>query len=142
MANVAPLFDRLDAFLSEATRLARRGIAIVQNAGSGAEKFYFGELYPLLLGRPYPGRRDYLHTVNLLHERGVFANVRIVEYDFDQPFADLKEAVGFWTAHMRLDAPQQVETLTRFLQARLRAEDGGLLAPMHRQSAVVWWRTA
>ncbi len=142
MANVAPLFDRLETFLSEATPLARRGIAIVQNAGPGTEKFYFGELYPLLLGRPYPSRRDYLHTVTLLHERGIFADVRIVEYDFDQPFADLKEAVGFWAAQMRLEAPEQVERLTAFLRERLRGENGGLLAPMHRRSAVVWWPTA
>ncbi len=141
MANVAPLLDRLDAFLSEAGPLARRGIAIVQNAGPGAEKFYFGELYPLLLGRPYPGRRDYLQTLSVLYRRGVFANVRIVEYDFDQPFADLKEAVEFWTARMRLDTAEQVARLTRFLQARLREEDQGLLAPMHRRSAVVWWPT-
>lgn len=59
-ANVAPLFDDLDAFISSATPLARRAIAIVQNVGPGDEKFYFGELYPLLLGRAYPGRRDYL----------------------------------------------------------------------------------
>lgn len=141
VANVSPIFDGLEAFLAEATPLARRAIAIIQNVGPGTEKFYFGELYPLLLGRPYPHRPDYLRTVAWLHERGVFADVRIVEYDFDQPFADLEEAVSFWTARMHLDAPEQIEKLTHFLRARLRPEASGLLAPMRRRSAVLWWRT-
>jgi hypothetical protein len=141
VANVSPLFDDLDAFISSATPLARRAIAVIQNVGSGAEKFYFGELYPLLLGRAYPRRRDYLHTLTLLHARGIFASVRIVEYDFDQPFADFDEAVAFWTTRLSLSQPDQVAKLTAFLRNKLRREDAGWLAPMRRRSAAIWWRT-
>jgi hypothetical protein len=141
VANVAPVFDDLEAFVVSATPLARRVVAIVQNVGPGTEKFYFGELYPLLLGREYPHRADYLRTLTVLHARGVFANVRIVEYDFDQPFADFDEAAAFWTNRLSLRQPDQIAKLTEFLRGKLRREGGGWLAPMRRRSAAIWWRT-
>jgi SAM-dependent methyltransferase len=142
VANVAPIFDELDKFIAEATPLASRAIALMQNVGPGSEKFYLGELYPLLLGRPYPARRDYLATVTRLHARGVLANVRILEYDFDQPFASIPEATAFWVARLRLAEPEAVQKLERFLAARLQPDGGGVLAPMRRRSAVLWWPTA
>ena len=142
VANVAPIFKNLLPFLAEAEPLAREALALVQNVGPGAEKFYCGELYPLLLGRPYPPRDDYLRTLTLLHSLGVYANVQIVTYQFDQPFATLHEAVDFWTEQMHLTEPEQRRKLLAFLQARLRPAGRHLVAPMRRQSAVIWWRVA
>lgn len=141
VANVAPIFEKLDQFIAEAAPLASRAIALMQNVGPGTEKFYLGELYPLLLGRPYPARRDYLATVTLLHARGIFANVRILEYDFDQPFASVQEAMAFWIARLGLAEPAAIARLERFLAARLRPDGHGVLAPMRRRSAVLWWPT-
>jgi len=142
VANVAPLFDDLLGFLTRAEPLARRAIALVQNAGPGGEKFYLEELYPLLLGRPYPGRTDYLGTVTLLHSLGIYAHVEIVDYRFDQPFADFQEALDFWTEHLRLTEPEQSRRLVAFLQARLQSIGSRVIAPMRRRSAVIWWPTA
>jgi len=141
VANVSPIFEALDEFVQAAMPLARRAVALMQNVGPGGEKFYLGELYPLLLGRPYPARPDYLRTLALLHRRGIFASVRIIEYDFDQPFASLEEAVGFWSDRLHLACAERVERLTAFLRGRLREDRGGLLAPMRRRSAVIWWPT-
>jgi SAM-dependent methyltransferase len=141
VANVAAIFDEPDKFVAQAAPLASRAIALMQNAGPGAEKFYLGELYPLLLGRPYPARRDYLATLTFLHGRGIYASVRIVDYDFDQPFASLREATDFWIARLRLTEPAAVEKLERFLAARLQPDGPGVVAPMRRRSAVLWWRT-
>jgi SAM-dependent methyltransferase len=142
VANVAPLFEDLLGFLTAAEPLARRAIALVQNVGPGTEKFYLGELYPLLLGRAYPEREDYLRTLRLLHSLGIYANVRIVAYRFDQPFTTLEEAADFWTEQMRLTDPEQRGRLLAFLQTRLEQVGGRLIAPMRRQSAVIWWRVA
>jgi hypothetical protein len=114
----------------------------VQNVGPGAEKFYLGELYPLLLGRPYPARDDYLRTLTLLHSLGIYANVRIIAYEFDQPFATMREATEFWVQQMELTEPTQRRTLIEFLENRLRPAGAQLIAPMRRQSAVIWWRVA
>ena len=138
VANVAPVFDALPAFLKEVETVAQVAVAIVQNVGSGGEKFYLGELYPLLLGRPYAGRTDYRRTVALLHARDIHLNVRIVEYDFDQPFADFAEALTFWRD--RLPLPIGAEpALAEFLRGKLRPDGSALVAPMRRRSAVLWW---
>ncbi len=141
VANVAPIFTDLLAFLMAAEPLARRAIALVQNVGPGTEKFYFGELYPLLLGRPYPPRDDYLRTVALLHSLGIYANVQIIGYHFDQPFQDLQEAADFWKEQMPLQNLEQERLLVGFLQTRLQRVGSRLVAPMRRRSAVIWWRT-
>ena len=140
VANVASIFKDLLEFLTAAEALARRAIAVVQNVGPGAEKFYLGELYPLLHGRPYPGREDYLRTVTLLHSVGIYANVHIIGYHFDQPFEDLQEAVEFWKEQMQLTDPEQDRRLLSFLQTKLQRVGSRLVAPMRRQSAVIWWR--
>jgi SAM-dependent methyltransferase len=142
VANVAPIFEDLLGFLTAAEPLARRAIALVQNVGPGAEKFYLGELYPLLLGRPYPTREDYLRTVTLLHGLGIYANVQIIGYHFDQPFGDLQEAAEFWKEQMRLTDPEQERQLLAFLRTKLQRVGSGLVAPMRRRSAVIWWRVA
>ena len=142
VANVSPIFTDLLGFLTTAEPLARRAITLVQNVGPGTEKFYFGELYPLLLGRPYPGRDDYLKTVTLLHSLGIYADVQIISYHFDQPFTDLGEAVDFWKEQMRLTEPEQERRLVGFLQSKLQRVGSRLVAPMRRQSAVLTWRVA
>jgi SAM-dependent methyltransferase len=139
VANVAPIFDDLPGFVAAAEPLAHRAIALVQNVGSGAEKFYVGELYPLLFGRPYPGRQDYLRSLTLLHGLGIHADVRILEYQFDQPFEDFPEAVEFWTERLHLGDPEQVRRLAAFLEARLEPAGARLVAPMRRKSAVITW---
>ena len=140
VANVSHIFDDLLGFLTSAEPLARQAIGLVQNVGPGVEKFYLGELYPLLLGRPYPERGDYLRTVTLLHGLGIYANVRIIGYHFDQPFEDMQEAVEFWKEQMRLTKPEHERELLAFLQTKLQRAGTRLVAPMRRQSAVIWWR--
>jgi SAM-dependent methyltransferase len=142
VANVSTIFNDLLGFLTAAEPLARRAVALVQNVGPGTQKFYFGELYPLLLGHPYPAREDYLRTVALLHSLGIYANVQIIGYHFDQPFADLQEAVDFWKEQMRLTDAEQERRLVGFLQTRLQRVGSRLVAPMRRQSAVIWWRVS
>jgi SAM-dependent methyltransferase len=140
VANVAPIFKDLFGFLTAAESLAGDALALVQNVGPGTEKFYFGELYPLLLGRHYPPREDYLNTLTLLHSLGIYANMQIVSYQFDQPFATLQDAVDFWTEQMHLTESNQQRKLRAFLQARLQPTGSHLIAPMRRRSAVIWWR--
>ena len=142
VANVASVFDNLLPFLTEAEPLARQAMALVQNVGPGSEKFYYGELYPRLLGRPYPGREDYLRTLTLLHSLGIYANTQIITYQFDQPFDSFPEAVQFWKELMRLETADQERRLIAFLEGRLERVGDRWSAPMRRRSAVVWWQVA
>src|SRR5512145_455229 len=56
-AHVGPLLQPDSPFLAEIGRVAERGVALVRDTPGGDDKFFFSELYPFLLGRPY-GRCD------------------------------------------------------------------------------------
>lgn len=139
VANVPNILEDIPRFVDEAQKIARRFVILIRNVETGRDKFYLDELYPLLFGKAYHRRGDYLNTYIALHQLGIHADVKIIEYDFDQPFTDLQEAVSFWREHLPLETADQEEVLKGFLEARLRPIPGGLLAPIHKKSAVISW---
>jgi len=139
VANVPGILNDVPGFVEQATRVARRVIAIIQHVETGRDKFYFDELYPLLFGKPYPPREDYLTTYIGLHRLGIHADVRILDYRFDQPFADLDEAMEFWKEHLRLEGDEHDGTLREFLRKKLLPFGAGLLAPIPKRSALISW---
>jgi hypothetical protein len=77
-----------------------------------------------------------------LHSLGIYANTQIITYQFDQPFDSFLDAVDFWKELMRLETPDQERQLIAFLEERLERLGDRWIAPMRRQSAVIWWRVA
>jgi hypothetical protein len=51
------------------------------------------------------------------------------------------DAVQFWKELMCLETPDQERRLVAFLEGRLEQAGDRWIAPMRRQSAVVWWHT-
>ena len=141
-ANVPGLLKGSVEFLREANETARMYVFLVEGADPSADKFYYKELYPLIFNRPFGPRKDYLATYEALHSMGIFANVRIVEYDFDQPFDSLDEAVEFWKEHMCIVTEEHDRTLREFLAGRLEKTDEGLVSRIHKKSAIIWWKKA
>lgn len=139
VANVPHVLEDIPRFLKAAERIANYFIVLVQNVDLGRDKFYLDELYPLLLKKPFERRGDYLRAYTALHRLGIHADVRIIEYDFDQPFADLEEAVEFWKEHLRLEGSEHDDALKAFLGKKLQQGHGGLVAPIHKKSAVISW---
>ena len=137
----APIFADILRFLIEAEPLARRAIALVQNAGPGGEKFYLGKLYPLLLGRPLPGaRRLPLHPHPSPQSRDLRARP-----DRRLPVRPaVHDAVRGHRLLDRADAPHGVRPAPQAPRCLGRLEPAGshLIAPMRRQSAVIWWQTS
>jgi len=139
-ANVPALLKDDDRFLRDALRLAGKYVFIIAGAGPEADKFYYKDLYPLIFGRPFGPREDYLKTYVMLHGLGVCANVEMIEYDFDQPFDTLEDAVEFWKEYMGLVTDEHDEKLRGYLETRLVKKRKVLLAPFHKKAAVIWWR--
>lgn len=140
-ANVPYLLkDDSINFLKKADALAKKAVFLIEGADPHADKFYYKELYPLLFNKPFSLRADYLKTYIDLHALGIFANVNIIEYDFDQPFYDMGDAMAFWKSHLGLSAEEHEEKLFNYLKARLEPFEGGLIARFHKKSAVMWWR--
>ena len=140
-AHVAPLLRPDSGFLTDAGRLARRAVVLVHDAPGGDDKFFFAELYPRLLGRPYghgPRSNDLLDS---LHALGVAATVDDVAIRSDQPFDSLDEACDFWLTWMGLHGRREREYLAGFLGERLVRTAAGWRAPYRKRVRVIRWRT-
>ncbi|VAW38531.1 hypothetical protein MNBD_DELTA02-1113 [hydrothermal vent metagenome] len=138
-ANVPGLLKDNEAFLRRADALAEKAVFLITGADPHADKFYYKGLFPLIYGRDFTARGDYLKTYTMLHSAGTFANIEIVEYNFDQPFDDMEEAVEFWKEYMGLVTEEHDAKLRDFLKERLKETGEGLLAEFHKKSAVIWW---
>jgi len=140
-ANVPALLKGSTDFIKEADAAAKKYVFIIESADPEADKFYYKELYPLIFNRKFGPKKDYIATYAALHSLGIFANVRIVEYDFDQPFASIGDALEFWKEHMCIVTGEFDETLKNFLSKKLVKKDGLLVSKIHKRSAIIWWPT-
>lgn len=140
-AHVGSLLRRGSSLLAKASRLARRGVVLVRDAPGGNDKFFYPELYPILLERPYGPCCADDETLEALAELGITPTVTWVEYDSDQPFDSLDEACDFWMAHLGLADASARPFLHEFLACRLRRDGEGWLAPYRKRATVMHWRT-
>lgn len=140
-AHVSNLLEPGSTFLPAISAVARRGAIIVRDVPGGQDKFFFGELFPLLLGRPYEHGCEADGTVHALAALGIRPTVTTIEYSSDQPFESLEEACDFWIDYMELRGDDVRTFLRRFLGERLRREGRRWLAPFRKRAAVIQWRT-
>jgi SAM-dependent methyltransferase len=139
-AHVGPLLRPGSGFLAALPALARQGFVLVHDAPGGDDKFFFSELYPRLLGRPYGSGRAPGDVIAALTALGIAAALRTVEYRSDQPLRSLAEACAFWMTHMGLRDVAARRYLRSFLSARLRREGRGWIAAYRKRAGVVTWR--
>ncbi|CAG1001595.1 hypothetical protein GPROT1_03936 [Gammaproteobacteria bacterium] len=138
-ANVPTLLSEPEKNLKRMDSLARKAVFIIENADPHGDKFYYSELYPLLFNKPFGERADYFRTYSALHSLGIYANVQIIDYDFDQPFTGMEEALEFWKEYIGIVTEEHDRKLREFLDKKLVRKKGQLLAKFHKKSAVIWW---
>lgn len=148
-ANVPYLLkDDSINFLKKADDFAKKAVFLIEGADPNADKFYYKDLYQLFFNKPFNLRADYLKTYIDLHSLGIFANVDIIEYDFDQPFDDIEDAMAFWKNHLgrlieepiRGPVRELEDKLLKYLKGKLEPSEGGLIARFHKKSAIIWWQ--
>jgi SAM-dependent methyltransferase len=141
-AHVGGLLDGGSPFLGEAVRLARRLVVFVRDlpAGPNDDKFFYRELYPALLGRPYEHRCRADDTVAGLERLGIRPAIIPIEYSSDQPFDSLEEACDFWMTYMGLEGEGPRDYLRRYLASRLVRRGGEWIAPFRKRAAVIAWQ--
>ena len=141
-AHVGGLLDGSSPFLHEAGKVAWRMVAFVRDlpAGPDDDKFFYRELYPALLGRPYEHRCRTDDTVAGLERLGIHPAVTPIEYSSDQPFDSLDEACDFWMTYMGLEGPEPRDYLRRYLAGRLLRRGGQWIAPFRKRAAVIAWQ--
>lgn len=140
-AHVGGLLARDSPFLREVSRAARRLVVLVRDlpASRGGDKFFFRELYPVLLGRPYASGSAVDDTAEALRQLGIRPALREIAYRSDQRFADLEEACDFWMTYLGLADARSREYLAAFLRERLARRDGQWIAPLRKKAAVIAW---
>lgn len=140
-SHVSHLLGPGAPFLTALARgdIAKRGVALVRDAPGGDDKFFFGELYPILLGRPYAKSCGFEETEEALARFGVKPKLTTIEYGSDQPFDSLDEACDFWVEYMGLEGPEPRAYLRGFLGARLRHEGDLWIAPFRKRAVVIHW---
>lgn len=139
-AHVGSLLRPDSPFLRKLPVICHRGAVLVRDASEGRDKFFFKELYPILLGKPYGGPCEHEDAVEGLARLGVRPAVTMIDYRSDQPLIDLEEACDFWMEYMALEGSSVREFLRGFLAHRLVREGSGWIAPYPKRAAVIWWR--
>jgi len=139
-AHVGGLLRAGSPFLREVASVARRWVALVRDAAPEGDKFFFAELYPRLLGRPYASPCPDTDALASLAALGLSPTLTVVRYRSDQPFEDLEEACDFWQEYLGVRGAEVREVLREFLAARLEREGAGWVAPYPKRAAVIAWR--
>lgn len=140
-AHVGGLLRADSVFLREVGRVARHLVALVRDVtwSRDEDKFFFRELYPALLGRPYGRHCEADDSAAALRALGLRPRVTEITYHSDQPFTDLVEACDFWMTYLGLSDPRSRAYLAAFLRERLVPRDGGWIAPFRKMAAVITW---
>lgn len=141
-AHVSHLLARGAEFLAHVEALAQRGVVLVRDAPDSGDKFFFRELYPRLLGRPYDKRCEAEETVGELERLAIRPRTAAIEYTSDQPFGSLDEACEFYMDYLELEGPEVRAFLEEFLAKRLRREGSEWIAPFRKRATIIWWTVA
>ncbi len=139
-ANVPGLLKDSTGFLKKSNNLAKKAVFLIVGVDPNGDKFYYKELYPLLFNKAFLPRKNFIEMYASLNNIGIFANVKTIEYNFDQPFKDMDEALAFWKAYIPLATDEHDKTLTTFLEGKLEKTKEGLIARFRKKSAIIWWR--
>jgi SAM-dependent methyltransferase len=137
-AHVGPLLGAGSPFLAALPHTARRAFVLVRDTPGGDDKFFFSELYPRLLGRPYTRSCCGTETIDALRSVGLRPSVVEIDYRSDQPLESLDEACDFWMTYMGLEDATARAVLREFLATRLVRDGDGWLAPFRKRAAVIW----
>jgi len=139
LANVPWLLNDIKKFLKEIEEIKPRLIFLIQGVDPNKDKFYFKQLYPIIFGKTFPEKEDYLAVYSYLHRLGIYANIKIISYNLDQPFKDLNEALEFWKEYLNLKNKEHDEDIKNFLNKKLKKTSHGLIAQIPKKSAIIWW---
>ncbi len=118
---------------------AKRSVYIF--AGAGRKKAGSSFWATFHKGKPSP---DYIYLYNILYQLGIYANVEIMNSNYDMQFRDLDAAVQHYIQHfkgwMDISSGDNEEKLRAYLSDNLVEEDGMLALKQKLKTAMIWWR--
>jgi len=94
----------------------------------------FGEEAAMQKGYP-----DYSYPVNILHDAGIYPNVRIYHALWDAVYDSVEDAVQTWAAMHNPDLEDLSPVREYFARTLRRDESGKYIETAVRRTAAVWW---
>jgi len=134
-------FYDLAAALQKLDAAARRSVYLFWHAGEWRSheemalyKTVFGEEAARQKGYP-----DYIYPVNILHDAGIYPNVKIYHSIWDTAYDSVDEAARNWVALHNPDQEDLSPVFDYFSRVLGRNADGKYLETAVRPTAAVWW---
>jgi len=87
----------------------------------------------------FGGPADYLVIYNLLADMGIFADIKIMNWQSSEHYSDLDEAVAEWKEMHEIPAEREPE-LREFLSEKLTESEQGLCMHRHHKQAMISWQ--
>jgi len=135
-------FFELGAALAKLDSSARRAVYLFWHAGEwrGPDEM---ELYRAVIGEQgamQKGYPDYMFPVNILHDAGIYASVRVYDATWETTYESVDEAVASWVQLHCPGLPDTTPVEEFFTRVLHREKPGGpLVYRSTRPTAVVWW---
>jgi SAM-dependent methyltransferase len=134
-------FYDLAAALAKLDRAAKRSVYLFWHAGEwrGPEEM---DLYRAVFGeegamqRGYP---DYIFPQHILHDVGIYANVRIYPALWESSYSSVDEAVQDWVTMHHPDIMDRTPVVEFFSRMLRKGASGRLEYSAVRPTAVIWW---
>ncbi len=117
---------------------AKRYVYLFVGAGRGKTGRSFWATFHR--GKPSP---DYIYLYNILYQLGIYANVDIMNSNFEMLFPDIEAAVQHYIQHFKgwMDVSgDKEEKLRVYLSENLVEENGMLLLKQKLKTAMIWWK--
>ncbi len=134
-------FYDLAAALQKLDAAARRSVYLFWHAGEWRShdemalyRAVFGEEAAMQKGYP-----DYIYPVNILHDAGIYPDVKIFPSIWDTGYDSVEEAARTWVALHNPDQEDISSVLEHFSRVLRRNSDGTYLETVVRPTAAVWW---
>lgn len=134
-------FYDLAAALEKLDAAARRAVYIFWHAGEWRNP---GEmaLYRTVFGDEAAGEKgypDYIFPVNILHDAGIYPNVRIYRAVWDAVYDSVEDAARTWAA-MHNPGMEDLTPVREYFARALRKDGSGkYIETAVRPTAAVWW---
>jgi len=134
-------FYDLAAALEKLDAAARRAVYLFWHAGEWRDpdemalyRAVFGEEATMRKGYP-----DYIYPVNILHDAGIYPNVRIYHAVWDAVYDSVEDAARAWAA-MHNPGMEDLSPVRDYFSRTLRKDGAGkYVETTVRPTAAVWW---
>lgn len=134
-------FYDLGAALQKLDAAARRAVYLYWHAGEWRSPEEMA-LYRTVFGEEgarQKGYPDYIYAVNILHDAGIYANVRIYHAIWDTAFDSIDEAARNWAEMHSPDREDLGPIVEYFSRALQKDASGKYVQRAVRSTAAIWW---